>query len=94
LVLIDPPASSAPAEESALATSSNTITKRAGRNKKSTTSTSGQASGLGYLPGIASNHGGSPNWAMGLRGLAALGVGGCSGALFVVFRRRRPVLSF
>jgi hypothetical protein len=90
---MDPP-SSAPAEESALETSSNTITRRAGRNKKSTTTTAGEASGTGgYLGGLGSDHSRNLNWAMGLRGVAALGIGSCSGALLVV-RRRRPLLSF
>ena len=92
LVLMDPP-SSAPAEESALETSSNTITRRAGRNKKSTTTTAGEASSTGYLGGLGSDHSRNLDWAMGLRGVAALGIGSCSGALLVV-RRRRPLLSF
>ncbi|HZI39359.1 MAG TPA: hypothetical protein VFF24_13715 [Acidimicrobiia bacterium] len=90
LVLIDPP-SSAPAEESALAATSDTVTKRAGR-KGSTTSTAGRSFEYDYVSGPASDGAGSLNWGRGLRALTALGVGGLAGALFV--RRRRPLFSF
>jgi hypothetical protein len=93
LILIDPPTSSAAApEESALAATSGTLTKRAGR-KGSTTSTAGDTYLQGYLPGSASDRDGSLTWGKGLRVIGALGIGSVAGALFV-HRRRRPLLSF
>ena len=93
LVLIDPPSSgNAAPGESALASTSGKVTKRAGRTG-STTSTAGDSSAEGYAPGTASDRGGSLDWGRGLRVLAALGVGASAGGLFAV-RRRRPIFSF
>ena len=93
LILIDPPSDGAAvAGESALAATSDTVKKRAGR-KGSTTSTGRDSSVESYLPGTASDRDGSPNWGRGLRIFAALALGASAGALFSV-RRRGPIFSF
>jgi hypothetical protein len=90
LVLIDPPASAAAVEESGLAASSDTVTKRAGRKGSTTSTVWGSADGSQAM-GAPSGDGASSWWGMPLK--AGVVVGAVVVLVTLVARRRRPLVT-
>jgi phosphodiester glycosidase len=92
LVLIDPPASDAPVAESGLATSSDTVTKRAHRKGSSPSTIWGSADGSQAM-GAPSGDGASSWWAMSLKAGAVVVLVAVVVLLALVARRRRPLVT-